>query len=310
MERYNHLNSYLKDKFGERVLKICVDAHFSCPNRDGCKGIGGCIFCGEDGAGENIKGKMDKREQSIQNQVLTFLSSYRGERANKFIVYFQAFSNTYDSVGNLKRLYDIALGCSPKIVGLQIATRPDLINDDVAKLLNAYKEKYYVCVELGLQTASDQIGDKISRGYSTGDFASACKILNKYDIDIVAHMMVGLPNETKDDILHTVDVINNSGVQGVKIHNTYILEHTRLAQMYDGGEYAPITQDYYVEMVGTIIERLRKDIIIHRITGDPPKGKLVAPSWMSHKKIILNAINKYLETNNIIQGQNYLGDVK
>lgn len=310
MERYNHLNSCLKDKFGERVLKICVDAHFSCPNRDGCKGVGGCIFCSEEGAGENIVGKMDKREQSIKNQVLTFLSSYRGERANKFIVYFQAFSNTYDSVANLKRLYDIALSCSTRIVGLQIATRPDLIDEDVAKLLNAYKGKYYVCVELGLQTANDSIGDIINRKYSTSDFVSACKILKKYSIDIVAHMMVGLPNETKDDILHTVDIINDSGVNGIKIHNTYVLPNTKLAQMYERGEYTPITQDYYVEMVGNIIGRLRKDIIIHRITGDPPKGRLLAPLWMSHKKIILNAINKYLETNDIIQGQNYLGDVK
>lgn len=303
MDRYNHLNKYLINKFGMRTLKICVDGHFTCPNRNGAKGYGGCIFCGAKGAGENIKGVLSDRKLSIVNQINTFLNSYRGERADKFIVYFQAFSGTYDSIDNLKELYDIALGVSDKIVGLQIATRPDLIDDDVARLLSAYKDKYYVCVELGLQTANENIGKLINRCYTNWDYIKACQILHKYDIDIVSHLMIGLPNESKQDILDTVALINKSGAKGIKIHNTYVVKNTHLAQMLEREEYTPITLENYVNMVGEVIKNLNKDIIIHRITGDPPKCDFVAPEYAVHKKIVINAINRYLEENNIFQGE-------
>lgn len=303
MDRYNHLNKYLINKFGTRTLKICVDGHFSCPNRNGDKGLGGCIFCGAKGAGENIKGILSDRKLSIVNQINTFLNSYRGERADKFIVYFQAFSGTYDSTINLKELYDIALGVSDKIVGLQVATRPDLIDDNVAQLLASYKDRYYVCVELGLQTANESIGKIINRCYTNLDYMQACQILHKYDIDIVSHLMIGLPNENKQDILDTVALINKSGAQGIKIHNTYVVKNTRLAQMFERGEYTPITLEYYVNMIGEVIPNLNKDVIIHRITGDPPKSDFVAPEYAVHKKIVINAINKYLEDNNIYQGE-------
>lgn len=302
MDRYNHLNSYLKKKFGTRTLKICVDGNFTCPNRDGTKGRGGCIFCGAKGAGENIKGKLPNDLQSISNQIDTFLESYRGERAQSFIVYFQAFSGTYDSISNLKEKYSLALSKSNKIVGLQVATRPDLITEEVAELLHSFSNKYYVCVELGLQTANDNIGKFINRGYTTLDYLRATQILNKYNIDVVAHLMVGLPDEKEEDILNTVDVINQSNAKGIKIHNTYVVKNTVLAQMYSEGKYTPITQDYYVEMVAKIISRLNKNIIIHRITGDPPKEDLGSPEWSLHKKLILNAINNKLEKDDIVQG--------
>ena len=176
--RYNHLNSYLKNKFGSRTLKICVDGGFSCPNRDGKVGLGGCIFCGEMGAGELIKGRKNCVLDSIENQVKTFLNSYRGERADKFIVYFQNFTNTYDTIINLKQKYDKALQVSDKIVGLQIATRPDTLSDEVIDLIASYKDKYYVCVELGLQTSNDSIGKMINRGYDTSQFEDAVSTLN------------------------------------------------------------------------------------------------------------------------------------
>lgn len=305
MERYNHLNSYLKDKFGTRTLKICIDGNFTCPNRDGKKGFGGCIFCGERGAGENIKGILTETLKSIENQINLFLNSYRGERADKFIVYFQAFSNTYDSIENLEILYKKALSCSEKIIGIEIATRPDLISEDVAKLLSKFKEKYYVCVELGLQTANDEIGEILNRHYTTADYINACNILNKYSIDFVTHMMIGLPNEKEEDIYRTVDVINESGAKGIKIHNTFVLKNTVLAKMYESGEYLPISLDYYVNMVGEVIGHLRKDIIIHRITGDPPKDQMLAPEYSLHKKIMLNKVNKNLEEKDIYQGKYY-----
>lgn len=302
IDRYNHLNSYLRNKFGRRTLKICVDGNFTCPNRDGTKGYGGCIFCGAKGAGENIKGVLDDRLLSIRNQIELFLGSYRGERADNFIVYFQSFSGTYDDINTLRQLYEIALSVSNKIVGLEIATRPDLINYQIAKMLSLFKDKYYVCVELGLQTADDSIGRNINRCYSTADYINACKILNEFGIDVVAHLMVGLPGENEESILQTVQVINETKAKGIKIHNTYIVRDTRLAEMYKAGEYQPITQEYYVDMVSKIIKNLNKDIIVHRITGDPPKEDFVAPNWALHKKIILNEINKKLESDNIIQG--------
>jgi radical SAM protein (TIGR01212 family) len=301
--RYNHLNEYLKNKFGERVLKVCVDGGFTCPNRDGKCGTGGCIFCSEYGAGENIKYKEDNIKESIRSQINKFLDSYRGDRANKFICYFQAFTNTYDSVQNLKSKYDFALAQSDKFVGLQIATRPDCVSDDVVKLLASYKEKYYVCVELGFQTANDNVGSLINRGYTTNDFIQACNLLHKYGIDVVAHVMIGLPNETKTDIIDTIQIINKCKCSGVKIHSTYVVKNTKLEKMYLNGLYKPIEQEYYVEMVGDIISRLNKDIIVHRINADPNKEFLVEPKWTTRKKVVLNGINKYLEENNIMQGE-------
>ncbi len=304
--RYNHLNSYLKQKFGSRTLKVCVDGGFTCPNRDGKVATGGCIFCGNEGAGDLIKYKTSCVEQSIVSQINGFLNSYRGERAEKFLVYFQSFSNTYDSVENLKKKYDIALATSDKFVGLEVATRPDCIDENIARLLASYKDRYYVCVELGLQTASDEIGKLINRGYTTEDFANAVQILKKYEIDIVAHMMIGLPNETTRDIEDTIKFINECGVNGVKLHSTYIMKNTRLENMYNEGEYEPITQEYYVDMVARVISNLNSNIIIHRINADPPKTELVAPLWVARKKIVLNAINKALDNFDIIQGDKKL----
>ena len=305
MERYNHLNQYLKEKFGKRTLKICVDGGFSCPNRDGKKGKGGCIFCGSLGAGENIKGKLESTLASIKNQVKSFLSSYRGERAEQFIVYFQAFSGTYDDIKSLKEKYDTALSVSEKIIGLEIATRPDLINKDVINLLKTYKEKYYVCVELGLQTANEKIGKKINRCYTNEDFSKATKMLKENNIDFVVHLMVGLPGEKEEDILNTVDLINSSGAKGIKIHNTYVLKNTMLEKLYLEGKSSPITQEYYVDTVPKTLERLSPDMLIHRITGDPPRDTFVSPEWATHKKIILNAIEKKLKEENIYQGDLY-----
>lgn len=307
--RYNHLNKYLKSVFGERVLKICIDGGFTCPNRDGTKGIGGCIFCGEAGAGENIKGKCSNTIESIRNQVNTFINSYRGDRANKFIAYFQSFSNTYDSIDNLKLKYDTALGVSDKIVGLEIATRPDLINSKVVDLLASYKDKYYVCVELGLQTSNEAIGEFINRKYTTNDFIKACKLLRDKGINVVGHLMVGLPNETEQDIIDTVDVINECA-DGIKLHSTYVQKDTHLAELYNKGKYEPITLEYYVDMVCNIISRLRHDMIIHRINADPPKDLLVEPEWMLRKKIVLNSINRELERRDIVQSNGYSIDNK
>lgn len=299
-QRYNHLNEYLKNKFGERTLKICVDGNFTCPNRDGTLDTTGCIFCSEKGAGELIKFS----NLNISNQVRNFLDSYRGKRANKFIVYFQNYTNTYDSLENLKSKYDASL-IDDKIVGLSVATRPDCINEDIAKLLSSYMDKYQVSVELGLQTANDNIGKILKRHYTSQQFSKAVKILRKYNIEVVAHIMVGLPNETENDIIKTVNFINSHDIQGIKIHSTYIVKNTILEKMYESGEYTPITLEYYLNQLSYIITHVKPNFIIHRITGDAPKDLLIAPEWNSHKKWVLNGFEKILKEKDLWQGKFY-----
>lgn len=298
--RYNKLNKYLKGKFGERTLKICVDGGFTCPNRDGTISTGGCIFCSERGSGEHIKSA-----NNISEQIQNYFKTYRAERANKFIVYFQNFTNTYDTIQNLKNKYDAAL-IDSRIVGLSVATRPDCINEDVCKLLHSYLDKYYVCVELGLQTSNDKIGNIINRGYNSIQFTNAVNLLNKYNIDVVVHLMVGLPTETFDDIKNTVSFINNHKIQGIKIHSTYVVKETKLANLYQNNQYTPITLEYYLDCVTYILTHISPNIVVHRISGDAPKDLLLAPDWNLHKKWILNGLEKKLKEENLWQGKYYI----
>ena len=304
-ERYKHLNKYLKEKFGERTLKICIDGGFTCPNRDGTCGTSGCIFCSEKGSGELIScANGDNSIDKIKNQVINYFSSYRSKRANKFIVYFQNFTNTYDSLENLKAKYDAAL-IDDRIVGLEVATRPDCINEDIVKLLKSYTEKYYVCVELGLQTSNDNTGRLINRGYTSSQFSKAVELLNKYNIDVVTHIMVGLPGEDFDDIKNTVDFVNRHNIQGIKIHSTYVVKNTALADMYFKGEYEPISLEYYLDALTYIVTHISPDVVIHRISGDSPKNLLIAPEWNLHKKWVLNGFDKILREQDLWQGKYY-----
>ena len=298
LERYKHLNKYLKDKFGDRTLKICIDGGFTCPNRDGRVGYGGCAFCSERGSGEHIV------PDKISNQVKNYFASYKAERANKFIAYFQNFTNTYDSIENLKMKYDAAL-VDDRIVALAIATRPDCISEDVCKLLKSYSEKYYVWVELGLQTSNENTGKIINRCYTDEQFSAAVSLLNKYNIDVVTHIMVGLPGENFDDIKNTVNFINNHSIQGLKIHSTYVVKNTRLADMYFNGKYTPISLEYYLDCASYILTHISPDIIIHRVSGDAPKDLLIAPDWNLHKKWIINGLDKLLRDKDLYQGMDY-----
>ena len=298
LERYKHLNKYLKDKFGERTLKICIDGGFTCPNRDGRVGYGGCAFCSERGSGEHII------SDNISNQVKNYFTSYKAERANKFIAYFQNFTNTYDSIENLKMKYDAAL-IDDRIVALAIATRPDCISEDVCKLLKSYSERYYVWVELGLQTSNENTGKIINRCYTDEQFSAAVSLLNKYNVDVVTHIMVGLPGENFDDIKNTVNFINNHSIQGLKIHSTYVVKNTRLADMYFNGKYTPISLEYYLDCACYILTHISPDIIIHRVSGDAPKDLLIAPDWNLHKKWIINGLDKLLRDKDLYQGMDY-----
>ena len=295
-DRYYKLSDFLISKFGEKVQKICIDGGFTCPNRDGTLSYGGCIFCSEKGSGEHLNSN-----EAITNQVKSFFSSYKAERANKFIAYFQNFSNTYDTISNLKKKYDSAL-IDDRIVGLAVATRPDCINADVVQLLENYSQKYYVWVELGLQTSNDETGKLINRGYDNRKFLEAVNLLRNSGIDVVIHIMVGLPTETFYDLKNTVNFINDIDIQGIKIHSTYVVEGTILSKMYEEGKYVPLTYDEYMDYLCFIITHLRPNIVVHRISGDAPKELLVAPSWDIHKKWVMNGLFKRMNEENLIQG--------
>ena len=296
-ERYRHLNKYLKEKFGERTLKICIDGGFTCPNRDGKLSYDGCIFCSQKGSGDHIKSELD-----ITSQVTNYFNSYKASRANKFIVYFQNFTNTYDSIENLKKKYDSSL-IDDRIVGLSIATRPDCISPEICQFLSSYKDKYYISVELGFQTANEETAKLINRQYLNDIFRNAVNLLNKYDIDVIVHLMVGLPNETLSDIEKTIGFINNCKINGIKIHSCYIIKNTKLCDLYNAGSYTPLTLDEYIELASYILTHISPDIVIHRISGDAPKDLLVAPEWNSHKKWIINGLDKYLRENDLWQGK-------
>lgn len=296
LQRYNHLNEYLKNKFGERTLKICIDGGFTCPNRDGSISKGGCIFCSERGSGEHLSANL-----SIVNQVQNYFKSYKASRANKFIVYFQNYTNTYADVKTLKERYDAAL-IDERIVALAIATRPDCITEEIAQLLQSYSSKYYVFVELGLQTSDENIVININRGYTNAQFTNAVQILNKYSIDVVTHIMIGLPDENKESIEKTVAFLNKHSIQGIKIHSCYVIKGTKLANMYKFGTYTPITLEYYLDKLVYIITHINPKIIIHRISGDAPKDLLLAPEWNLHKKWIMNGFDKIMKDENLYQG--------
>lgn len=297
MERYLKLSEYLKNKFGERVYKISLDGGFTCPNRDGTVSRGGCIFCNEKGSGENT------RQGSITEQVLKGIEYAKStKKGDKYIVYFQSFTSTYAPLSTLEARYKEAL-CDDNIVGLAIATRPDCIDDEVCKLIKKVAGDRLVWVELGLQTACEDTANKINRGYTNKTFKKAVSLLKSYGIQVVVHLIFGLPDETERDFINSVDYVVSLGVDGVKFHSLYVEEGTTLAQLYQSGGYTPISREEYVRAVGKSLSRLPKNVVVHRLTGDGDKGKLIAPSWTKEKKKNLNAITKYLVDNDIRQGK-------
>lgn len=292
---YYNLSSYLRERFNGKVVKICIDGGFSCPNRDGKCGYGGCIFCGERGAGDHIT----RGNLSIQSQVKNFLA--KPQKADYFIAYFQNFTNTYAPVKILEEKYNQAL-IDDRIVVLSIGTRPDCINAEIAQLLAKFNEKIEVWVELGLQTSNDKTAEFINRGYKAEIYSNAVKLLNKYGIKTVTHLIVGLPNESIEDIKDTVKFINKHPIWGIKIHCLYIMKGTTLAELYYNNEFIPQSLEEYVNGASYILTHIKRDTVVHRITGDCPKGLLVAPEWNLNKTQIINTINSNLSRNNWYQG--------
>ena len=291
---YVTLGSYLKEKYGKRLKKICIDGGFSCPNRDGSAGVGGCIFCGERGAGEHICATA-----TIRDQVASALAVASAE--DEFIAYFQNFTNTYAKVDTLRERYDAAL-IDERIRVLAIGTRPDCIDEEIAKLIESYKSRVDVWVELGLQTASDRTADIINRGYHREVFEEAMAILKKHEIPVVVHLIVGLPGENAEDLHATVEYINRFDLFGLKIHSIYVMRGTKLAEMYERGEYTPPSLDYYTECAVYILTHIKPDLTVHRLTGDCPRDMLIAPDWNRSKNEIINTIVYKMQQNGLSQG--------
>lgn len=285
---YRDLNTFLQEKYGMRVWKVCVDGGFTCPNRDGMRGVGGCIFCGERGAGEHLAEK-----DGIKKQVADGMDLLREKcGAERFIVYFQNFSNTYAPVEILRRRYAEALSAdmAGQVVVLAVGTRPDCVDEAVAGLLAEFGQRRDVWVELGLQSASDATAERIGRGYTTAEFTRAVETLRRRRLDVIVHLMLGLPDETCDDVQNTVEFLRRHDIQGVKIHSLYVMHGTPLAEMYRRGEFCPISQKEYVRQAVYVLRNLRPEVVVHRLTGDCPAGMLAAPEWNGNKAEILREI--------------------
>lgn len=292
---YNNLSQYLKKRYKGDVRKICIDGGFTCPNRDGTCGTGGCIFCGERGAGEHIR----SRSLSVAAQVETFFAG--NPKGDHFIAYFQNFTNTYAPVQELAAIYRSAL-TDPRISVLAIGTRPDCITEEIAELIASFRTQVDVWVELGLQTANDDTARIINRGYSRDVFTRAVEILNHHDIPVVVHVMIGLPGEGEKDVAETTQFLNAHRLWGIKIHSLYVMKGTVLEEMYRSGQFVPISMEQYVRSAVYMLTHLPPDMIIHRLTGDCPKDLLVAPDWNPKKNEILQAIRDTMARRELVQG--------
>lgn len=300
-KRYHSLNYFLRDKFGEKVFKISLDGGFSCPNRDGTVSKGGCLFCSERGSGDFA----GDRDFSIEKQFIDIKDMMAKKwKGGKYIAYFQAYTNTYGPVDELRKKYEAALK-EDGVVALAIATRPDCLGEDVLDLLEEINKKFYVWVELGLQTSSDVAAKKINRGYNLDVFEDAITRLKKRNIDFVVHSIFGLPGETKEDMLSTVDYIAHSGASGVKFHLLHLMKNTPLVKLYDKGALEFLTQEDYIEVLCKSVAMLPQDMVIHRLTGDAPRDLLIGPMWSLKKWEVLNAIDKSMVENDYYQGRDF-----
>jgi radical SAM protein (TIGR01212 family) len=300
-KRYHSLNYFLRGKFGEKVFKISLDGGFSCPNRDGKISSGGCLFCSERGSGDFA----GNREVSITKQ-FNYIKEMMAQKwkNGKYIAYFQAYTNTYAPIAELRKKYEEALN-QEDVVAIAIATRPDCLDDDVLDLLEEINNKVYLWIELGLQTCNDETAKIINRGYKLEVFENAMKKLKERNIDVVVHDILGLPSESKEDMLKTIDYIAHSGAKGIKLHLLHLMKHTPMVKLYEAGKLEFLSQEDYIELITRGITLLPKDMVVHRLTGDAPRNLLIGPMWSLKKWEVLNSIDKELEENDLWQGKNY-----
>lgn len=298
-KRYHTLDYFYKQKFGKKVCKISLNAGFTCPNKDGTKGIGGCIYCSKLGSGD-FAGKLEK-------DLITQFNEVKERMKNKwddalYIGYFQANTNTYAKIEILKQKYEPILELE-NVIGLNIATRPDAITEECLNYLEELSKRTYLTVELGLQTIHEKTTKLINRGHDLKCFDDMVKKLRQRNINIVVHIINGLPYETKEMMLETIEYLNTIDIQGIKIHMLHVIKNTKLAEIYRKEKFHILTKEEYIDIVIEQLERLRPEIIIHRITGDPVKEDLIEPTWLIKKFCVLNDIDKEMVKRNSYQGK-------
>lgn len=302
-KHYLTLDNYLKHLYHEKVFKVSLNGNFSCPNRDGTLSTMGCIFCSKEGggdfAGERALPIKEQFDEVLAKMKLKWPKGY-------YIAYFQANTNTYDTLENLKKRYEQLVSenylYNENIKVLSIATRPDCLNEEIVKYLASLKKNIDVWVELGFQTMHHSTAILINRGYDNIKLEQAVSLLKKYHITTIVHIINGLPYETKDQMIETVKYLNNLKIDGIKIHMLHIMKDTPLATMYANKPFHILTLNEYVDIVVNQLRYLDENIVIHRLTGDAPKDLLIEPTWTLKKFVVLNEIDKYMRKNNIYQG--------
>lgn len=294
MEYYS-LNQYLRDTFGEKVYKLALDGGFTCPNRDGKLDTRGCIFCSGLGSGDfaqssslSITEQIEKGKARVESKI----------RDGKYIAYFQAFTNTYGPVEHLRKLYEEAMA-GEDIVALSIGTRPDCLPDEVVNLLSELNQKKPVWVELGLQTIHPRSAEYIRRGYPLSVFDDAVRRLKQAGLTVIVHVILGLPGESRKEMLETVDYVGKSGADGIKLQLLHVIRGTDLEKDYLAGKFKTLELQEYAELVADCIALLPREMVIHRMTGDGDKRTLVAPLWSADKKRVLNTLQKTIREKNV-----------
>lgn len=300
-KRYYTLDYFYKQKFNSKVFKVSLNAGFSCPNKDGTKGLGGCIYCSHLGSGD-YAGNKEKNLIEQFNEVKEIMLKKWPD--SKYIAYFQANTNTYAPVEELKEKYE-SVAFLDNVVGLNIATRPDSISDECLDYLEELSKKTYLTVELGLQTIHEDTSKLINRGHDLKCFEDTLNKLREKNINVVVHIINGLPYETKEMMLETVKYLSTKDIQGIKIHMLHILKNTALANLYEKEKFHVLTLEEYVDIVIDQLELLPSDLVIHRITGDPNPNDLIEPTWLIKKFGVLNEIDKKMVRRDSYQGKKY-----
>ncbi len=294
---YYSFSSYLKKKFKSRTQRISLNAGLNCPNRDGTLGVRGCYFCNEKGFVN-----FDDPQISLDEQIQASLSFFKKRfKADKFIAYFQNASNTYAPVKKLRAIYNV-IKKYPEFVGLFISTRPDCIDEEKLDMISSYKDKYDVWIEYGLQSVHDRTLEFVNRRHTFKQFEDAVNLTSSYGIKTAAHVILGLPNETRQDMLQTAKVIAELGVSGVKLHTFHVLKDTKFAQTYKKGKISLLGEDEYVKIVCDFLEHLKRDCVIMRLVSNARDEVLIAPKWINKKQEVLQKIEKEFKKRKTKQG--------
>lgn len=298
-KHYHTLDYYFKNKYGKKVFKISLNASFTCPNRDGTKGYGGCLFCSEEGSGDFAGNPKD----SIQTQFEKIKNIMEKKWPDAYyIVYFQAYSNTYGSIERLKEVFEPFIG-QDNVIGLSIATRCDCIHEEIARYLFSLKLHFKeFWIELGLQTTKRSTMKLLNLKYTFTDFKKTVKLLHNYHMDIIVHIIDGLPYESKEDQIQTILKLNSLPIQGIKIHNLNILKNTALATMYLKNQFKILNEQEFIEIVALQLAYLKENILVHRIGADSDEKKRIAPDYVKKKMAVVDHLDLYMEEVNLFQG--------